>query len=168
MLGKVELVAAVVGRLGGGEKTEEEELGGGGAKVERAGMYAVGRGGGGELLVESKWELVGAATELSDFLSRVAGGKVRLDCCRLFSSGCKVQKSGNHIPQGPSNLKKIEVFICFQNYHLEDLFGKRHIFNDLCFVDEFYFDVFVFVFVVDPVRVVAPWLRQDHVNLQQN
>ena len=55
-----------------------------------------------------------------------------------------------------------------QNYHLEDLFGKRHIFNDLSFVDEFYFDVFVFVFVVDPVRVVAPWLRQDHVNLRQN
>ena len=105
MLGNVELVAAVVGRLGGGEKTEEEELGGGGAKVERAGMYAVGRGGGGEL-VESKRELVGAATELSDFLSRVAGGKVRLDCCRLFSSGCEGQKSGNHIPQGPSNLKK--------------------------------------------------------------
>ena len=104
MLGNVELVAAVVGRLGGGEKTEEEELGGGGAKVERAGMYAVGRGGGGELLVESKRELVGAATELSDFLSRVAGGKVRLDCCRLFSSGCKGQKSGNHIPQGPSTL----------------------------------------------------------------
>ena len=97
MLGNVELVAAVVGRLGGGEKTEEEELGGGGAKVERAGMYAVGRGGGGELLA-SKRELVGAATELSDFLSRVAGGKVKLDCCRLFSSGCKVQKSGNHIP----------------------------------------------------------------------
>ena len=103
MLGNVELVAAVVGRLGGGEKTEEEELGGGGAKVERAGMYAVGRGGGGEL-VASKRELVGAATELSDFLSRVAGGKVRLDCCRLFSSGCKGQKSGNHIPQGPSTL----------------------------------------------------------------
>ena len=104
MLGNVELVAAVVGRLGGGEKTEEEELGGGGAKVERAGMYAVGRGGGGEL-VASKRELVGAA-ELSDFLSRVAGGKVRLDCCRLFSSGCKGQNSENHIPQVPRNLKK--------------------------------------------------------------
>ena len=103
VLVEVELLA-VVGCLGGGEKTDFE-LGGGGAKVERAGMYAVGRGGGGEL-VASKRELVGAATELSDFLSRVAGGKVRLDCCRLFSSGCKGQKSGNHIPQGPSNLKK--------------------------------------------------------------
>ena len=84
VLVEVELLT-VVGCLGGGEKTDFE-LGGGGAKVERAGMEAVGRGGGGELV----------GSELRDFLrrvaggrlcfTRVAGGRVRLDW-RLFFSG---------------------------------------------------------------------------------
>ena len=49
----------------------------------------MGRGGGGELVgSETREDFFSRfKSGLRDFFSRVAGGRVRLDC-RLFSSGC--------------------------------------------------------------------------------
>ena len=113
----------------------------------------MGRGGGGELVGSGIRDLFSSLFEsgLRDFLSRVAGGRVRLDC-RLFSSGCtkiyiiKVHKTNTNII----------------NADLEYLLGKRYIVDELCFVKEFLFEVFV-----NSVGIVATRLWQNHMYLKK-
>ena len=118
----------------------------------------MGRGGGGELVGSEMREdfFSRFKSGLRDFFSRVAGGRVRLDC-RLFSSGCTDIQYQESIFLGihKSNIKA----------DLEYLLGERHIIDELCFVNEFHFDVFV---LVDAVGVVAARLRQNHMYLHNN
>ena len=119
----------------------------------------MGRGGGGELVGSEVRDFFSRfESGLSDFFRRVAGGRVRLDC-RLFSSGCKELQSKIYILKGLLCVHKTNTNII--NANLEYLLGKRYIVNELCFVEEFLFEVFV-----NSMGIVATRLWQNHMYLQ--